>query len=65
MADRTITGTLELNARGVEILGNIGAEEARDALIEALDDPNERVVHYAAIALGKIGKPSVIPSCSF
>jgi HEAT repeat protein len=43
-----------------EILGEIGDETAREALIVALDDSNTRVVHYAAISLGKVGKPSVI-----
>ncbi|HCU37582.1 MAG TPA: hypothetical protein DGT21_19765 [Armatimonadetes bacterium] len=44
----------------VEILGEIGDDDARDGLINALSDENSRVVHYAAIALGKIGKPSAI-----
>ncbi len=56
LLDELGTADRDLRLYIVEVLGNIGDDRARRALTKALQNPDERVVAAAAIALGKLGK---------
>jgi HEAT repeat protein len=51
-----------LRAKTVTALGQIGGDEALEALLPMLKDPDQLVREMTASALGRLGDPEAIPA---
>ncbi len=52
----------EVRANAARVLSDAVYPGAYDALVKALSDPNPRVVSLAALAVGKLAQPGVVPT---
>ncbi len=52
----------EVRANAARVLGDVVYPRAYDGLVKALSDANPRVVSLAALAVGKLSQPGVVPT---
>jgi len=57
----TSSSNMEVRAQAVKVLSDLRAAEAYDVFVKLLGDPSPRTRFFAAIGLGKLGRPEAFP----